>query len=169
MHYIIPPHSPHNYLFFNLTICQWLALAIYFPMTSSEDISQQTLSHRQHEDDLSALTLGPHKKAWVIILLVSWDFMTLMTCFLFSHHTDPLVSYGHHFGHTVHALCNVQTLITKGLLRNMWCSHANITYLPSSWIWSQGLKIAFYRKTPMRMLLWLQRQYVSCLKNCLHF
>lgn len=31
--------------------------------------------------------------------------------------TDPLVSHGRHFGRTVHALCNIQALITNGLLR----------------------------------------------------
>jgi len=31
--------------------------------------------------------------------------------------SDPLVSYGRHFGRTVHALCNVQALLTNGLLR----------------------------------------------------
>lgn len=43
--------------------------------------------------------------------------MTLLTGPLSSSHADPLVSYGRHFGRTVHALCNVQALITKGLLR----------------------------------------------------
>jgi len=49
---------------------------------------------RRPRDD--ALQLGPRKKA----------------C-----RSDPLVSYGRHFGRTVHALCNVQTLVTNGLLR----------------------------------------------------
>jgi hypothetical protein len=31
--------------------------------------------------------------------------------------SDPLVSYGRHFGRTVHALANVQALVTNGLLR----------------------------------------------------
>lgn len=31
--------------------------------------------------------------------------------------TDPLVHHGRHFGRTVHALCNVQALLTNGLLR----------------------------------------------------
>lgn len=30
---------------------------------------------------------------------------------------DPLVSYGRHFGRTVHALTNVKALITNGILR----------------------------------------------------
>ncbi|KAH7917879.1 hypothetical protein BV22DRAFT_972081, partial [Leucogyrophana mollusca] len=32
-------------------------------------------------------------------------------------HSDPLVHHGRHFGRTVHALCNVQALITNGILR----------------------------------------------------
>lgn len=31
--------------------------------------------------------------------------------------TDPLVSYGRHFGRTAHALANVKVLITNGILR----------------------------------------------------
>jgi len=31
--------------------------------------------------------------------------------------TDPLVSYGRHFGRTIHALANVKVLITNGILR----------------------------------------------------
>jgi hypothetical protein len=34
-----------------------------------------------------------------------------------SCHSDPLVSQGRHFGRTVHALCNVRTILTNGLLR----------------------------------------------------
>ncbi|KAG2045968.1 hypothetical protein BDR06DRAFT_840534, partial [Suillus hirtellus] len=30
---------------------------------------------------------------------------------------DPLVHYGHHFGRTVHALCNFQALLMNGILR----------------------------------------------------
>jgi hypothetical protein len=30
--------------------------------------------------------------------------------------TDPLVHHSRHFGHTVHALCRVHTLITNGIL-----------------------------------------------------
>src|SRR6266436_3565944 len=31
--------------------------------------------------------------------------------------SDPLVSHGRHFGRTVHALCNMQALLTNRLLR----------------------------------------------------
>ena len=30
---------------------------------------------------------------------------------------DPLIGHGHHFRHTVHALCNVRALLTNGILR----------------------------------------------------
>jgi hypothetical protein len=36
---------------------------------------------------------------------------------LFSRASDPLVHHGRHFGRTVHAMCNVQALITNGILR----------------------------------------------------
>lgn len=38
--------------------------------------------------------------------------MLLRSC-----HSDPLIGHGRHFGRTVHALCNVNALITNGLLR----------------------------------------------------
>jgi hypothetical protein len=31
--------------------------------------------------------------------------------------TDPLVHHGRHFGRTVHALCNVSSLLSNGVLR----------------------------------------------------
>jgi hypothetical protein len=33
-----------------------------------------------------------------------------------SHTNDPLVHHGRHFGRTVHAMCNVQALITNSIL-----------------------------------------------------
>jgi len=44
----------------------------------------------------NALELGPRKKPCL---------------------TDPLVHHGRHFGRTVHALCNIHTLLTNGILR----------------------------------------------------
>ena len=35
----------------------------------------------------------------------------------FSRASDPLVHHGRHFGRTVHAMCNVQALVTAGILR----------------------------------------------------
>jgi hypothetical protein len=31
--------------------------------------------------------------------------------------SDPLIGHGRHFGRTVHALCNIQALLTNGVLR----------------------------------------------------
>ncbi|KIM86989.1 hypothetical protein PILCRDRAFT_4229 [Piloderma croceum F 1598] len=47
-----------------------------------------------HRDD--ALHLGPRKKACI---------------------SDPLIGHGRHFCRTVHALCNIKTLLTNGILR----------------------------------------------------
>ena len=41
-------------------------------------------------------------------------FSTILTC---SRTSDPLVHYGRHFSRTVHALCNINALITNGILR----------------------------------------------------
>ena len=35
----------------------------------------------------------------------------------FSRASDPLVHHGRHFGRTVHAMCNIQALLTNGILR----------------------------------------------------
>lgn len=59
----------------------------------TENSSPLITGRRRRED---ALHLGPRKKACT---------------------SDPLISHGRHFGRTVHALCNVQALLTNGLLR----------------------------------------------------
>jgi hypothetical protein len=33
-----------------------------------------------------------------------------------SRASDPLVHHGRHFGRTVHAMCNVQALVTSGIV-----------------------------------------------------
>lgn len=57
----------------------------------SQDESHENLSSRP----LDALRLGPRKR---------------------SCPTDPLVHHGRHFGRTIHALCNVNALVTNGML-----------------------------------------------------
>jgi hypothetical protein len=63
----------------------------------------------------SALQLGPKKKMLSCVFPVQ-DIMALtfrsQRCI-----ADPLIHHGRHFGRTVHALCNVQALLTNGLLR----------------------------------------------------
>jgi hypothetical protein len=36
---------------------------------------------------------------------------------LLSRASDPLIHYGRHFGRAVHAMCNIQALLTNGILR----------------------------------------------------
>ena len=108
-------YALHKFCLTSHTTNQWLALAFLYDW----QWRCSPFGCWQHEDGLSVLTLGPCKKVWVMIStksLVYWNFMMLLTSPLSSCHADPLVSYGCHFGHKVHMLCNVQTLITKGLL-----------------------------------------------------
>lgn len=61
----------------------------------------------------SALHMGPRKKPYVF---PSTKYYALP----FGHDSclsDPLIHYGRHFGRTLHALCNIRSLITNGVLR----------------------------------------------------
>jgi hypothetical protein len=64
------------------------------PMTNESSLPPPPSNGSRTGDD--ALHLGPRRKSRV---------------------ANPLVSHGQHFGRAIHALCNVQTLITNGLLR----------------------------------------------------
>ena len=44
--------------------------------------------------------------------LILWQVITLFA----SRGSNPLVHHGRHFGRTVHAMCNVQALVTNSLL-----------------------------------------------------
>ncbi|EDR01144.1 uncharacterized protein LACBIDRAFT_312466 [Laccaria bicolor S238N-H82] len=67
------------------------------PPAADQDPSQQLLpGNSAIRTTCSALELGPRKKPGV---------------------TDPLVHHGRHFGRTVHAFCNIRTLINNGILR----------------------------------------------------
>ena len=63
----------------------------------------------------SALQLGPWKKPCIDLFIA--NFPCLFTSTLLSCATDPLIHHGRHFGWMVHALCNVNALITNGILR----------------------------------------------------
>ncbi|KAF8223975.1 hypothetical protein L208DRAFT_1139148, partial [Tricholoma matsutake] len=54
---------------------------------------------------------------------------------------DPLVHYGHHFGHTVHALRNVHALITSRLL----CDGEHADDPEESFTTEQRLEYRIYR------------------------
>lgn len=46
--------------------------------------------------------------------------------------SDPLVHHGRHFGRTIHAFCQVYTLITNGLIREMDILEPNEALFPLS-------------------------------------
>jgi hypothetical protein len=62
-------------------------------MSAVEDAPEGNVTGQKRA---GALQIGPRKKPCV---------------------TDPLVHHGRHFGRTVHALCNISTLVSNGVLR----------------------------------------------------
>lgn len=66
--------------------------------------------HRRLREDV--LQFGPRKKAYAISFILLFRSLTFRSCL-----ANPLVHFGRHFGRTIHALCNVNALITNGLLR----------------------------------------------------
>lgn len=85
-------------------------------MSASDDDSTSgplTLANgrRRLRDDV--LQLGPRKKVFVVSFRLS---VALKKC-LYRCISSPLVHFGRHFGRTIHALCNVNALLTNGLLR----------------------------------------------------
>ncbi|KAF8225705.1 hypothetical protein L208DRAFT_1305349, partial [Tricholoma matsutake] len=69
---------------------------------------------------------------------------------------DPLVHYGHHFGCTVHALCNIHALITSGLLRDGECADDP----EESFTTEQRLEYRIYR-TLLNMVPGLEEHLVN--------
>ncbi|KAF8236189.1 hypothetical protein L208DRAFT_1100785, partial [Tricholoma matsutake] len=70
--------------------------------------------------------------------------------------SDPLIHYGHHFGCTVHALCNIHALITRGLLRDS--EHADDP--EESFTTEQRLEYHIYR-TLLNMVPGLEEHLVN--------
>lgn len=75
--------------------------------------SASSCGRRQRE---SALHMGPRKKPYVLYLETVTchciDFTGYGSCI-----SDPLIHHGRHFGRTLHALCNIHSLIGNGILR----------------------------------------------------
>lgn len=79
----------------------------------ADETPPTTAGRRPYEDGLQ---LGPRKKAYVPSLIHLCPYRATNP-FVRSCISDPLVSAGRHFGRTVHALCNIRTILTNGLLR----------------------------------------------------
>ena len=80
------------------------------PTSAMEDDSSALPGRKRAAS--SALQLGPRKKVCAIV--INPIFLTV-NLFYIRTTQDPLVHHGRHFGRTVHAFCNVQTLVTNGL------------------------------------------------------
>jgi hypothetical protein len=96
-----------------------------------------TFKSMQHSNDHvqtgqkrpAALQIGPRKKPYVRISLQ--NDLPLLNIYPIgvSCATDPLVHHGRHFGHTVHVLCTVSTLLNNGILQmGELADHAEETF-----------------------------------------
>lgn len=72
---------------------------------------------------------------------------------LSSSTTDPLVHYGRHFGHTVHALCNTHALLTNGILRM-----ADLADGSGEYDLTAELAISFSKTSGSRTYFWRHRE-----------
>ena len=69
-------------------------------------------------------------------------FTTRLTTHSYSCIMDPLVYHGHHFGHTVHTLCNIHTLLTNGILQLVELANRpaesftakSVSFCPQTWL-----------------------------------
>lgn len=68
----------------------------------------------------SALQLGPRKKAYVPLFAFSCHVTALTSHLCFTSCTaEPLVHHCRHFCRAVYAMCNIQALLTNGILREV--------------------------------------------------
>jgi hypothetical protein len=79
----------------------WLFLATLFPSYPINDTPRR--KRKPFWRETSKCARAWTKEESVSIAIHAWPM-------------DPLIHYGHHFGHTVHALCNFQALLTNGIL-----------------------------------------------------
>ena len=92
-------------------------------MPPDEETSTDVQAERKRA---GALQIGSRKKPYVRMMAIS---QLTVDPFRGSCGTDPLVHHGRHFGHTVHALCTVSTLLNNGILRmGELADHAEETF-----------------------------------------
>lgn len=99
------PHSPLPQLL--------IPLPVKMPV-QDENVSPHPNSAKRRERD-SALQAGPRKKPYVQVTDTFSLFINLFNSCL----SDPLIHHGRHFGRTLHALCNINSLLTNGVLRTI--------------------------------------------------
>jgi hypothetical protein len=104
-------------------------------MSSDEQSPPNTSFGRKRQ---RALQLAPRKKLYAIPLR---PVITHLLRRRTSRGTDPLVHYGRHFGRTVHALCNVNALLTNGMLRVGDQPDDTLTHEYVLWFWCHPFSI----------------------------
>ena len=76
-----------------------------------------------------------------ILALTREGMLYLLAFFIIAHSsspcstTDPLVSYGQHFGHTIHTLANVKVLVTNSILHLGELAEEPEENFTIEWVW----------------------------------
>jgi len=113
-----------------------LILRLFISLMPIENPAETEIAsepHRRYRDDV--LQLGPKKKAYIVITRPApYNLILAASCI-----SDPLIGHGRHFGRTVHALCNIQALLTNGVLRLSEQANEPEESPTSEYIWSTNL------------------------------
>ena len=81
------------------------------PSPSMPDENALPSTGDQWPIDVQALKFARRKKLWVLDPISNSSHQIIIASCM----GDPLTSHGWHFSRTVHAMCNVQVLLTQGL------------------------------------------------------
>lgn len=84
-------------------------------MPAPDENSSPRPTSTNHRKRDSALHAGPRKKPYVHAIVMFSPFTNISNSCL----SDPLIHHGRHFGRTLHALCNIHSLLTNGILRTI--------------------------------------------------
>ena len=94
---------------------------------SDVDAPSRTHHRRQCEEELEdALHLGPRKKPYATSSFVSHFIDIILHRYFDSCVSDPLTSYGRHFGRTEHAFCSIKALLQNGSICRMVLANEHV-------------------------------------------
>lgn len=86
------------------------------PNDNANEIGAHDLATSKHISR-DTLQLGPRKKLYVSSYNSYYTAFKIHDIKINRHSIDPLVLHGRHFGRSIHAFCNVTTLINNGIGR----------------------------------------------------
>lgn len=115
-HHLPSSYLPSSFYYFLSTI---MPNVLNENEVSTRDLASGTRKRISHD----ALQLGPRKKPYVSFLIATSSTSPLsyiqevLKITIDRCSTDPLVHHGRHFGRSIHALCNVPSLINNGIIR----------------------------------------------------